>query len=66
MVEPVVTLKRENPAWGQRRIRKELRRMGITISEPTVGRILRKNGFSPRPGRKLDFERGTSTVKDAL
>ncbi len=40
--------------------------MGITISEPSVGRILRKNGFSPRPGRKLDFERVTSTVKDAL
>src|SRR4051812_13886006 len=25
----IVTFKRENPAWGQRRIRQELRRMGI-------------------------------------
>ncbi len=66
VVELIVTLKRENPAWGCRRIREELRRMGIRVSEPTVSRILKENGFSPRPGRKLDFERVTSAAKDAL
>ncbi len=36
IAELIVTLKRENPAWGQRRIREELRRMGIRVSEPSV------------------------------
>src|SRR5258708_27707705 len=36
IAELIVTLKRENPAWGQRRIRDELRRMGIRVSEPSV------------------------------
>ena len=40
--------------------------MGIRVSEPTVARILREHGFSPRPGRKIDFERVTSVAKDAL
>jgi transposase len=66
IVELIVTLKRENPAWGCRRIREELRRMGICVSEPTVSRVLKENGFTPRPGRKLDFERVTSAAKDAL
>lgn len=66
VVEIILTLKRENRAWGHWRIREELRRMGIRVSEPTVARILREHGFSPRPGRKLDFERVRSTAKDAL
>ncbi len=66
VIELIVTLKRENPSWGQRRIQEELRRMGVRISQPTIQRILRENGFSPRPGRKIDFERVRSSVKDAL
>ncbi len=66
VVELIVTLKRENPTWGQRRIQEELRRMGVRVSQPTIARILKENGFSPRPGRKIDFERVTSTAKDAL
>jgi transposase len=65
VVELILTLKRENRAWGQRRIREELRRMGIRVSEPTIARILKENGFSPRRGRKLVFERVRSTAKDA-
>ena len=66
VVELIVTLKREDPAWGQRRIREELRRMGIRVSAPTVVRILREHGFSPQPGRKIDFTRVQAAAKDAL
>jgi transposase InsO family protein len=66
VVELIVTLKRENGSWGQRRIREELRRMGIRVSEPTIARVLKEHGFSPRPGRKIDFERVKGATKDAL
>lgn len=66
VVELILTLKRENRAWGHRRIHEELRRMGIRVSEPTIARILTENGFSPRPGRKMDFDRVRSSAKDAL
>jgi transposase len=66
VVELILTLKRENRAWGHRRIHEELRRMGIRVSEPTIARILKENGFSPRPGRKMDFDRVRSSAKDAL
>ena len=66
VIELIVTLKRENRAWGHRRIREELRRMGIRVSEPTIARILKEHGFSPHPRRKIDFERVRSTAKDAV
>ncbi len=66
VVDLIVTLKRENPAWGQRRIREELRRMGIRVSEPTIVRILREHGFTPRPLHRLSFDRVRATAKDAL
>jgi len=62
----IITLKRENPAWGQRRISEELRRMGIRVSQPTIQRILRENGFSPSPMRILDFDRVRAATQDAL
>ena len=64
VVDLIVTLKRENPAWGQRRIREELRRMGIRVSEPTIVRILRDHGFSPHPGRSISFDRVRAAAKD--
>lgn len=68
IVQLILTLKRENPPWGQRRIREELRRMGIRVSEPTIGRVLAEHGFPPRklPFKKLDFERVRAAAKDAL
>ena len=66
VVELVVTLKRENPGWGQTRISQELRRMGIRVSEPTIVGILRDHGFSPHPGRGISFDRVRTTAKDAL
>ena len=32
----IVTLKADNPLWGPRRIKDELRRLGIPVSEPTI------------------------------
>ena len=66
VVELVVTLKRENGGWGQRRIQEELRRMGIRVSQPTIQKILREHGFSPFTGRPRTFERATSAARDAL
>ena len=40
--------------------------MGIRVSEPTIVRILRDHGFSPRPGRKVCFDRVRAAAKDAL
>ena len=40
--------------------------MGIRVSEPTIVRILRDHGFSPRPGRKVRFDRVRAAAKDAL
>jgi hypothetical protein len=66
VVDLIVTLKMENRSWGQRRIREELRRMGIRVSEPTIKKVLLEHGFSPNPGRKLDFSRFRSAAKDAV
>lgn len=66
VVDLIVTLKSENPAWGQRRIREELRRMGIRVSEPTIARVLREHGFSPHPARGFSLDRVRAAAKDAL
>jgi hypothetical protein len=39
IVELVVTLKRDNPGWGQKRISQTLRRMGLQVSAPTVQKV---------------------------
>lgn len=40
----VLTLKREHPRWGRRKLALILAREGITLSERTVGRILLRHG----------------------
>ncbi len=66
IVALIVTFKRENPVWGARRIQDELARMGIQVSQPTIQKVLRENGFSPKEGHPINWERYTSTVKDFL
>ena len=52
VVEPVLRMARENPAWGYDRIQGALANLGHEISDTTVARILRANGIEPAPGRK--------------
>ena len=61
----VLTLKRENPGWGQKKLAQALRRLGIPVSAPTVQKILKANGFGP-PGGGRTWEEHTSAAKDAL
>jgi hypothetical protein len=43
---------RENPSWGYERIQGSLKHLGYTISDQTVGHILKCHGISPAPKRK--------------
>jgi hypothetical protein len=45
----VLSLARENPSWGYRRVHGELARLGYRVSEATVRRILRHRRVSPAP-----------------
>jgi transposase InsO family protein len=48
----VVRLARENRSWGYDRIVGALANLGYTISDQTVGNILKRHGIAPAPERK--------------
>jgi transposase InsO family protein len=48
----VVRMAQENRSWGYDRIAGALRHLGYTISDQTVGNILKRHGLSPAPERK--------------
>jgi putative transposase len=48
----VVRLARENRSWGYDRIVGALQHLGYTISDQTVGNILKRHGIPPAPERK--------------
>ena len=48
----VVRLAQENRSWGYDRIVGGLRHLGYTISDQTVGNILKRHGISPAPERR--------------
>jgi putative transposase len=48
----VVRMARENRSWGYDRIVGALANLGYTISDQTVGNILKRHGIAPAPERK--------------
>jgi putative transposase len=48
----VVQMARENPSWGYDRIVGALGNLGHSLSNRTVGNVLRRRGISPAPKRK--------------
>lgn len=48
----IVRFVRENPDWGYGKLEGELRKLGHTISEPTIAAILKRHGIPPVPQRK--------------
>jgi len=62
----IIQLKTENPLWGAHRIKDELGRMGIKVSEPTIQKVLKEAGFHPTAGHPLNLDKWRATVKDAI
>jgi putative transposase len=52
----VVRMARENRAWGYDRIVGALGNLGCTVSDQTVGNILKRHGMAPAPERKTTTE----------
>jgi putative transposase len=48
----VVRLAQENRSWGYDRLAGALQHLGYSISDPTVGNILKRHGIPPAPERK--------------
>jgi len=50
--EWVLRMARENRSWGYDRIQGSLKHLGYTISDQTVGNILKRHGIPPAPERQ--------------
>jgi putative transposase len=48
----VVRMAQENRSWGYDRIVGALANLGLTVSDQTVGNILKRHGIPPAPQRK--------------
>src|SRR5467141_1412955 len=57
----VVRMAQENHSWGYDRIVGALANLGYTISDQTVGNILKRHGIPPAPVRKT-----TATWKEFI
>ena len=47
----VISLARENPTWGYRRIHRELSVLGIDLAPASVWNFLQRHGIEPSPER---------------
>jgi hypothetical protein len=52
VVELVVRMASENPTWGYDRIAGAVQNLGHSISDASVGNILRRHGIEPAPERR--------------
>ncbi len=55
----IVTMARENPAWGEDSIRDRMIALGFMVTDRTVSNVLRRHGIPPAPKRRTtnDWER---------
>jgi hypothetical protein len=58
-----VRLAQKNYSWGYDRIAGALRHLGYTISDQTVGNILKRHGIPPTPERKKTTTGKSSSVR---
>jgi transposase InsO family protein len=66
MIDPevealIVRMAKENRAWGYDRIVGALANLGLTVSDQTVGNVLKRHGIAPAPERKT-----TTTWKEFI
>ena len=52
VAELVVQMAQENPTWGYGHIQGALKNLGLTLSDTTIGSILREHGIEPAPDRQ--------------
>jgi transposase InsO family protein len=57
----IVRMARENRSWGYDRIVGALANLGYTVSDQTVGNVLKRHGIAPAPERKM-----TTTWKEFI
>ena len=57
----IVRMAKENRSWGYDRIVGALANLGLTVSDQTVGNILKRHGIAPAPERKT-----TTTWKEFI
>jgi hypothetical protein len=48
----IVRMAQENPSWGYDRIEGALSNLGHTVSDQTIGNVLKRHGIAPAPQRK--------------
>src|SRR3989449_3511213 len=57
----IVRMAQENRSWGYDRIAGALANLGLTVSDQTVGNVLKRHGIAPAPERKM-----TTTWKEFI
>jgi hypothetical protein len=57
----IVRIARANRSWGYDRIAGALANLGVTVSDQTVGNVLKRHGIAPAPERKI-----TTTWKEFI
>ncbi len=48
----IVRMAKENRSWGYDRVVGTLANLGLTVSDQTVGNVLKRHGLAPAPERK--------------
>lgn len=66
VVDKIINLSLENPAWGCVRLSNQLKLQGISVSSPVIQKILIKNQMGSRYERLLKLEERVSQTQSEL